>query len=75
MGCCKSNELDYKELLSHKLTLNPQIKQLVQCQGDQEEPNTTFIKTNTESFISALILPEYSNDCSIASWKFQVQSK
>ncbi len=70
MGCCQSAEkLESYDLNVHdddKNTLN----HLTPCLGDKNDPDELTWASMNYSFQSVLILPDQSNDMSLASWKF-----
>lgn len=70
MGCCKTKEINNHDLVTCKIVLELKTRQIIPCKGDLEEPVLTAIKTISDLNLSSAILPEISNEASIASWKF-----
>lgn len=71
MGCCQLHEkTDAHDLTSVTVMPITKLIQLNPCLGDKIEINTVTHVSFSESNSSLAILPDYSNDISIASWKF-----
>ena len=70
MGCCQSNEKPESYDLMIDADEQNNLLQVNPCLGDINDPEELTWFSVNYSFQSILVLPDYSQDQSLASWKF-----